>query len=123
LYYQPDTIPLEFRHPFAQKGMIRGQSRLADAGGLNSKYSNALEEGGPKNGVLTAVEDFLAQYPKDYRFFRIRYQYGLGVLQVAGGSADDDSAFRALKARAIFLGPASRLARSFKFAFKSHSAQ
>lgn len=115
LYYQPDTIPVEFRHPFAQKGMIRGQSKLADAGGLNSKYLNALEEGGPKNGVLTAVEDFLAQYPKDYRFFRIRYQYGLGVLQVSGGSADDDSSFRALKARAFLLSPVSRFARSFKF--------
>ena len=36
LYYQPDTIPAEFRHPFAQKGIVRGQSELAEVGGLNS---------------------------------------------------------------------------------------
>jgi hypothetical protein len=69
LYYQPDTIPAEFRHPFAQKGMIRGQSELAEVGGFNSHYNNALREGGPKNGVLASIEDFLAQHPQDYRFF------------------------------------------------------
>ena len=75
LYYQPDTIPAEFRHPFAEKGIVRGQSRLAEVGGLNSRnYQNALEEGGPKNGVLTAIEDFLALHPGDYRFFMIGYQ-------------------------------------------------
>jgi cephalosporin hydroxylase len=118
LYYQPDTIPAEFRHPFAQKGMIRGRSALADVGGLNSACMNALVEGGPKNGVLTAIEDFLAQFPQDYRFFQIHYQYGLGVLQFGRGGTFEDAPFRDLKIKAFFFSPVSRLSRSLKFAFR-----
>lgn len=122
LYYQPETIPTEFRHPYAQKGMIRGRNALAEAGGLNRTYMNALVEGGPRNGVLTAVEDFIAQHPRDYRFFRIRYQYGLGVLQFAPGGASDAAPFRKLKRKAFFISPVSRLSRLLKFALKPQSA-
>ena len=123
LYYQPETIPDEFRHPFAEKGIVRGQSRLAEVGGLNSRnYLNALEEGGPKNGVLTAIEDFLALHPGDYRFFMIRYQWGLGVLQLRSALPFSGLSFRVLQAKAFLLSPVSRLARSIKFAFKLQSA-
>ncbi len=118
LYYQPDTIPAEFRHPFAQKGMIRGRNALAEVGGLNSTYLNALVEGGPKNGVLTAIEDFFAQHPRDYRFFCIHYQYGLGVLQFGPGGSFDAAPFRDLKVKAFIFSPVSRLSRSLKFAFR-----
>ena len=118
LYYQPDTIPAEFRHPFAQKGMIRGQNALAEVGGLNCNYLNALAEGGPKNGVLTAIEDFFAQHSSDYRFFSIRYQYGLGILQFGPNGAFDVAPFRDLKIKALFFSPVSRLSRRFKFAFR-----
>lgn len=118
LYYQPDTIPPEFRHPFAQKGIIRGQSALAESGGFNPTYMNALQEGGPRNGVLTAIEDFLALHQNEYRFFRIRYQWGLGVLQLRSVASSSDSAFRALQAKALIVSPVSRLARRLKFALK-----
>jgi hypothetical protein len=120
LYYQPDTIPAEFRHPFAQKGIVRGQSHLAEEGGLNSRnYLNALEEGGERNGVLTAIEDFLAQHPNDYRFFRIHYQWGLGVLEFRSGRALSSFPFYALRAKAFVYSPVSRLARFLKFALRS----
>jgi hypothetical protein len=122
LYYQPGTIPPEFCHPFAQKGIVRGQSSLAAAGGLNIDYLNALQEGGPQNGVLTAIEDFLAQHPHDYRFFTIHYQWGLGVLQLRSPRPRSGLPFRALQAKALVLSPFSRLARSLKFAFKPQSA-
>jgi hypothetical protein len=121
LYYQPDTIPAEFRHSFTQKGIVRGQSTLADAGGFNSNYMNALEEGGPKNGVLTAIEDFLAQHPHEYRFFGIRYQWGLGVLQLRSKGPLSRLSFRALQAKACIYSPISRLARALKFALKPES--
>jgi len=124
LYYQPDTIPAEFRHSFAEKGIVRGQSRLVEVGGLNShNYLNAFEEGGPKNGVLTAIEDFLALHPGDYRFFMIRYQWGLGVLQLRARDAFSGLSFRALQAKAFVYSPVLRLARSIKFAFKPQSSQ
>jgi len=123
LYYQPDTIPAEFRHPFAEKGIVRGQSALAEVGGLNSRnYLNALQEGGPKNGVLTAIEDFLALHPGDFRFFMIRYQWGLGVLEFRSALPFSGLSFRMLQAKAFLLNPVFRLARSIKFAFKPQSA-
>jgi predicted O-methyltransferase YrrM len=118
LYYQPHTIPAEFRHPYAQKGMVRGQNALAEVGGMNSTYANACAEGGARNGVLTAVEDFLAQYPRDYRYFRVHYQYGLGILQFGPGGAFEAAPFRDLKRKAFFFNPISRLSRSLKFAFR-----
>ena len=81
LYYQPDTIPAEFRHPYASQALMDSQLQLGEAQEKKAKTEEALEEGGPRNGVLTAIEDFLRQQPGAYRFFRIEYQYGLGVIQ------------------------------------------
>lgn len=118
LYYQPETIPTEFRHPYAQRGMIRGQSALAETGGWNSQLMNALEEGGPRNGVLTAVEDFLAGHRNEYRFFRIRYQWGLGVLQLRSARRLSGLPFYALRAKAFVHSPLSRLTRRIKLQLK-----
>jgi hypothetical protein len=58
-YYAPESIPDEERHPMESGPVFPGTSGLAP-GGL--PYRNvAAEEGGPRNGVLTALEDFLAQ--------------------------------------------------------------
>lgn len=61
LYFYPESIPEEYRQPYAQKGIVQGKSKLVDEGGLHSTYFNALYENGEKNGVLTAIEDFLKQ--------------------------------------------------------------
>ena len=58
MYYDPDDIPPGFLHPHAQRGMVPGLSRLADDDGLNRHLHNAAAEGTPRNGVLTAIEDF-----------------------------------------------------------------
>jgi hypothetical protein len=84
LYYQPETIPAQYRHEFERKGVLPGQSALAETGGGNAHLCNAIREGGPRNGVLTAIEDFLAEYPSEYQFCRIRAQHGLGILQSRG---------------------------------------
>jgi len=93
LYYQPETIPAQYRLPFERKGIRRGQSELADSGGDNSQLYNAIREGGPRNGVLTAIEDFLAEHPSEYQFCRIRVQHGLGILQSRGSHPANDPAF------------------------------
>jgi len=80
LYYDPTSIPAEFRQPYARKGMHPDQSRLLDAGGMNPNLCNALEEGTPRNGVLTAVEDFLAQTSIPLDFLLIPGLNGLGIL-------------------------------------------
>lgn len=106
LYYQPETIPEEFRHPYATKGVVRGQSELAESGGDNAHLCNAVHEGGPRNGVLTAVEDFLKDHSGQYDFFRMDVQFGLGFLFRLGERSENDAfrAYRAATLRKIRMG-------------------
>lgn len=80
LYYNPSTIPQEFRRPYARKGISPTSSRLLSAGGLNAKLCNALEEGGEKNGVLTAIEDYLKHTQAQIELVKIPAVFGLGIL-------------------------------------------
>lgn len=80
LYYNPDTIPPEHRQPYARKGMLPGISELREDGGLNAGLHNAVHEHGPRNGVLTAIEDFLKESSQPLEFFPVPGNHGLGVL-------------------------------------------
>ena len=64
-YYDPDSIPEDERHPMESGPVFPGISELAP-GGL--PYKNvAAQEGGPRNGVLTALEDFLDERGRPHR--------------------------------------------------------
>ena len=80
LYYVPEQIPEEFRQPYAQKGMLRGHSELVDRGGLNPTNCNATHEGGPRNGVMTAVDDFIAEYDRPLRLLFLPTYFGLAFV-------------------------------------------
>jgi hypothetical protein len=60
-YFSPDQIPAEYRHPIAgdRAGIFPGDPGVR-RDGLPYPRS-AAREGGPRNGVLTAVEDFVAE--------------------------------------------------------------
>ena len=79
LYYNPETIPEEFRHEYAQKGILPGCTSLLNPG-FNSSNNNALHEGGPRNGVLTAIEDFLDETNEAMHFYTIPAFNGYGIL-------------------------------------------
>jgi hypothetical protein len=125
MYYQPETVPAEYRQPFERKGIVRGRSQLADSEGSNRIHFNAVREGGPRNGVLTAIEDFVAEHPSDYHFTRINAQYGLGILQYRNKKPSEDRSFLLLRlsaARHSLIGPLkSSPAHSLKKAFRSIS--
>jgi hypothetical protein len=125
MYYQPETVPAEFRQPYEQKGIVRGRSELADGEGSNRIHFNAMREGGPKNGVRTAIEDFIAEHPSDYHFTRIKAQYGLGILQHRSKLTSEDLAFLGIRlsaARHSLIGPLkSSPAHALKKAFRSIS--
>lgn len=80
LYYDPETIPEEHRNPHSRRGMSPDSEDLLEKGGLNSNLANADHEGGPRNGVLTAVEDFLEQAEQDLEFKQVPGLHGLGIL-------------------------------------------
>jgi hypothetical protein len=80
LYYDPSTIPAEHRQPYARRGISPTSSELLPTGGYNAHLCNALVEGGPKNGVLTAVEDYLAQSGQRFVRARVPAVFGLAIL-------------------------------------------
>lgn len=103
LYYVPERIPAEHRHPYARKGMLRGRSELVETGGNSAHLCNALHEGGPRNGVYTAIEDFLAEHPGEYEFFRVNREHGLGVLRKKGGPEAGARTYAKYRAKARWI--------------------
>ena len=77
MYYSPDSV--EEKHPFAYVGLVPGDSGLVEDG-MNGHLANATHEGGPRNGVLTAIEDFIATAPFEIHFRRLPFFNGLGIL-------------------------------------------
>ena len=80
LYYDPDSIPAEHRQPYARRGISPVASELLANGGFNAHLCNATHEGGPKNGVLTAVEDYLQQSDAEFVYACIPAVFGLSIL-------------------------------------------
>jgi hypothetical protein len=80
LYYDPQTIPDEHRKPYEQKGMRPDSTGLLEEGGLNPQLFNAASEGDPRNGVLTAVEDFMQQSEQQLELVKVPGLHGLGIL-------------------------------------------
>jgi hypothetical protein len=86
MYYAPDQIPAEFRHPYDfDSGTFPGFPLLLPNRGFRGmgQFALALQEGGPRNGVLTAVEDFIDEVRADggnLAFAEIPAVFGLGIL-------------------------------------------
>jgi hypothetical protein len=84
MYYQPDAIPAEHRHAYGKGGVRKFHSALTQAGS-NSPILRAEREGGPHNGVLTAVEEFFSESDSELLLFARPGPGGLGI--IAGASA------------------------------------
>jgi hypothetical protein len=86
MYYAPDQIPEAYRHDHSfAGGALPGVDALLAEGGFRGmgQFAWATHEGGPRNGVLTAIEDFMAEQLDDGRelgFAEIPAVFGLGVL-------------------------------------------
>ena len=80
LYYEPESVPPEERQPWKRAGIVRGRDELVPGGGLNAGACNAVHEGGPRNGVMTAIEDFAEEAGEDIEFTVLPVVWGLGIL-------------------------------------------
>ena len=77
-YYAPDRIPAEYQDSIEEGvGVFPGESGVT-FGGLPYKWA-ARSEGGERNGVLTALEDFLAGRD-GVRWALVPIFFGLGVV-------------------------------------------
>lgn len=94
-YYAPEGLPDGSVHPHSfERGAMPEQEELgAPNTGFRSEgqYALALREGGPRNGVLTAIEDFLAERP-DLRLLTTSLVFGLGLLGSSASSTWDCAA-------------------------------
>jgi SAM-dependent methyltransferase len=81
-YYAPERIPAEHRQPLAHDVCLVPWQEPHEPG-IGMRYPCvAAHEGGPGNGVLTAIEDFVAERD-GLGFARIPAFFGLGVLWAA----------------------------------------
>jgi cephalosporin hydroxylase len=81
LYYAPERIPADYRQPYRRAGMRPGRSELITwGGGMNRDMANATHEGGPRNGVMTALEDFLSEHPEPVLLVVLPIFYGMAIV-------------------------------------------
>ncbi|MDO8649564.1 MAG: glycosyltransferase [Candidatus Peregrinibacteria bacterium] len=80
LYYDPETIPEPYRQPFAKRGIDPKTDTLVEEGGLNAHLAHARSAGGERNGVRTAIEDFLARTGWTLQFSTVPGTHGLGII-------------------------------------------
>lgn len=86
MYYAPDRIPEAFRqdHDYSG-GAFPGSEHLVPDRGFRGmgQFAFAVQEGGARNGVLTAVEDFVDEIRGEggsVAFAEIPAVFGLGIL-------------------------------------------
>jgi hypothetical protein len=83
-YYAPHALPDDALMPYSyEKGRSPDSDELVEVGGFHGEFQFAVaeHEGGERNGVKTAVEDFLGRHPElDYRqvdaVFGVGYVFG-----------------------------------------------
>lgn len=85
-YYAPKQIPDAFRHAYDYDGgVFPGHGAPVPGRGFRGmgQFAVATHEGGPRNGVLTAIEDFLAEAAaegRDYAYAQVPAVFGLGII-------------------------------------------
>lgn len=78
-YYAPERVPEESRQPLAEDvGLTPGDPGVSPDRGLPYKWA-AAREGGPRNGVLTAIEDFVTEH-KQAQLALVPAFFGLAVI-------------------------------------------
>jgi Methyltransferase domain len=117
MYHEPQLIPKDLRKPWARRGIEFGRVELLDTQGrgLNPKVANAIEEGGPCNGVLTAVEDFRRDASISLQLRIVRGEFGLGVLaadDLLASSQQLRDLWESMHSTRFFLAEAERLSRA-----------
>ncbi|WP_338828446.1 class I SAM-dependent methyltransferase [Bradyrhizobium sp. 27S5] len=86
MYYAPEQIPAAYRHPHScDAGATLDRPLLIEGRGFRGAGLAAFANvsGGARNGVMTAIDDFLAEelaQGKEFGFAEIPAVFGLGVL-------------------------------------------
>ena len=87
VYYSPELIPEQHRQRMVDGAFLFPGDPGLHSGGLPYKWP-AVREGGPRNGVLTAVEDFL-EGREDLRHAIVPAFFGMAIIWPRGASWAD----------------------------------
>lgn len=87
MYYDPSDLPVDGVHNYSRKGMTPWSCHLV-ANMINYPFANAQEEGGPRNGVLTAAEDFMKKTELPLKLLTLPIHNGVSVIFTEGSPAD-----------------------------------
>lgn len=85
-YYAPEQIPAEWRHPYDyEAGVHIDTDAILPGRGFRGmgQFAVATHSGGPRNGVLTAIEDAIAEMQAEGRqlaWAHVPAVFGLGIL-------------------------------------------
>lgn len=81
MYYDPESLPEEGRHPYDFAGVVPWDRDTRTQGGFrgNGEFAYARTEGGERNGVRTALVDFLAAHP-GFDVISVPCVFGLAVV-------------------------------------------
>jgi cephalosporin hydroxylase len=82
-YCDPDSIPAEFRQPHGRGGPVPDQAGLLP-NGIHADSWHAVTEGGPRNGVRTAIVDALADRRDAIRIVWLDVRFGLAIIVPLG---------------------------------------
>lgn len=88
MYYDPDSLPPDavHRHTY-EKGVVPGNNGVVQGGFRGAgHFAWSRHEGGPANGVRTAVEDFLGAHDQELTFVTVPCVFGLGIVYPASAS-------------------------------------
>jgi hypothetical protein len=87
MYYNQDDMPAEGVHDNSRIGMSQWSPDL-QFGMINQPFANATREGGQRNGVLTAAEDFIRDSSLPLQIVTFPIHNGLSILYLDQSSAD-----------------------------------
>jgi hypothetical protein len=96
LYYDPAAVPDAHRQPYRRGGLVPEGSEPEEGEGLNRHLDHGIYENAVRNGVLTAIEDFLAETESKLVMHQVPGRHGLAIL-VASARARQGPLAAALK--------------------------
>lgn len=80
LYHNPHTIPVTYRQPYKRAGISAGQTALTPRKGIQRSAYHAIYEHSIRNGVYSAIEDFLQESNEQWHYTHVPGLHGLGIL-------------------------------------------
>ena len=85
-YLDPASIPEPFRHPHERAGVRPNERALCASRGLFADRFHAVGENEPRNGVMTALEDFLVGHAAHLGVASLPFLHGISLIYPREGA-------------------------------------